>query len=82
MSCFIATCRHEFINVWTSDNPISSIFIRLSRGENDYIPRWTLAAEHYQEGVVLWDIESKRSRPAVQVDSAGKNQFLYKTDSG
>ena len=42
----------------------------------------TLAVKHHHEGVVLWDIASKRSRPAVKMESAGKNQFLYKTDSG
>ena len=78
--------RHEFINVWTVDNPIKRQFthspisfptdIAFSQDGK------TLAVEYFQEGVVLWDIESKRSRPAVQVESAGKNQFLYKTDSG
>ena len=78
--------RHEFINVWTVDNPIKQQFthspisfpieIVFSQDGN------TLAVEYFHEGVVLWDIESKRSRPAVQVESAGKNQFLYKTVSG
>ncbi len=78
--------RHEFINVWTLDNPIKRQFthspISWPRSIVFSQDGKTLASEHYQEGVVLWDIESKRSRPAVQVKSAGKNQFVYKTDSG
>ena len=76
--------RHDFINVWTLDNPIKRQFthspisfpIDLVFTEDGK----TLAVEYFHEGIVLWDIESKRSRPAVNVDSAGKNQFLYKTD--
>ena len=79
-------CRHEFINVWTSDNPIKRQFTHspISFPETIVFSEdgKTLAAEHYLEGVMLWDIESKRSRPAVQVESAGKDQFVYKTDSG
>ena len=79
-------CRHEFINVWTLDNPIKRQFTHspISWPRTFFFSQdgKTLAAEHFQEGVVLWDIESKRSRPAVKVESAGKNQFLYKTDSG
>ena len=78
--------RHEFINVWTIDNPIKYQFTHSPISWPTEIvfsqDGKTLAAQHFQEGVVLWDIESKRSRPAVQVESAGKNQFLYKTDSG
>ncbi|MCG9128216.1 sigma-70 family RNA polymerase sigma factor [Candidatus Poribacteria bacterium] len=78
--------RHEFINVWTVDNPIKHQFTHSPISWPTEIvfsqDGKTLAAQHFQEGVVLWDIESKRSRPAVQVESAGKNQFLYKTDSG
>lgn len=78
--------RHEFINVWTPEHsyrrqfthspisfPTSVVFSQDSK---------TLAVEHHHEGVVLWDIESKRSRPAIKVKSAGKNQFVYKTNSG
>ncbi len=79
-------CRHEFINVWTLDNPIKRQFTHSPIAWPKTIvfsqDGKTLAAEHFQEGVVLWDIESKHSRPAVQVESAGKNQFVYKTDSG
>ena len=79
-------CRHEFINVWTPEHldtrqfthspisfPTSVVFSQDSK---------TLAVEHHHEGVVLWDVASKRSRPAVKVESAGKNQFIYKTNSG
>ncbi len=79
-------CRHEFINVWTPEHPdrrqfthspisfpTSVVFSQDSK---------TLAVEHHHEGVVLWDVVSKRSRPAVKVESAGKNQFVYKTNSG
>ena len=78
--------RHEFINVWIPEYPYrrqfthspisfptSVVFSQNSK---------TLAVEHHHEGVVLWDISSKRSRPAVKVESAGKNQFVYKTNSG
>ncbi len=78
--------RHEFINVWTVDNPIKRQFTHSPISFPTDIAfaqdGKTLAVEYFHEGVVLWDIESKRSRPAVQVESAGKNQFLYKTDSG
>ena len=79
-------CRHDFINVWTLANsntrqlthsPISyPASVEFSEDGK------TLAAEHYHEGVVLWNVASKRSRPAVKVESAGKNQFVYKSESG
>ncbi|MDE0637507.1 MAG: hypothetical protein OXI43_16850 [Candidatus Poribacteria bacterium] len=78
--------RHEFINVWTSDNPVKRQFTHspisfpvsmVFSGDGK-----TLAVKYYQEGVVLWDIASKRSRPAIKEASVGKNQFVYKTDSG
>ncbi len=78
-------CRHEFINVWTSDNPVKRQFthspISFPKSMVFSQDGKTLAVKHHQEGVVLWDIASKRSRPAVKVESAGKNQFVYKTDS-
>lgn len=88
-------CRHEFINVWTPEYPYKRQFthspISFPAYERTSIlfptamfsdDGKTLAVKHHHEGVVLWDIASKRSRPAVKVESAGKNQFLYKTDSG
>ena len=79
-------CRHEFINVWTSDItnkrqfthspisfPTSVVFSQDGK---------TLAVQHHHEGVVLWDIDSRLSRPAIKEESAGKNQFVYKTESG
>ena len=88
-------CRHEFINVWTPEYPYkrqfthSPISFPASARTSISFPTAmfsddgkTLAVKHHHEGVVLWDIASKRSRPAVKVESAGKNQFLYKTDSG
>ncbi len=88
-------CRHEFINVWTPEYPYKRQFthspISFPAYERTSISfptamfsddGKTLAVKHHHEGVVLWDIASKRSRPAVKVDSVGKNQFLYKTDSG
>ena len=88
--------RHEFINVWTPEYPYkrqfthSPISFPASTHSRAAFPTFavfsddgkTLAVKYYHEGVVLWDIESKRSRPAVKEESAGKNQFLYKTDSG
>ena len=89
-------CRHEFINVWTPEYPYkrqfthSPISFPASTHSRAAFPTFavfsddgkTLAVKHHHEGVVLWDIASRRSRPAVKVNSAGKNQFLYKTDSG
>ncbi len=89
-------CRHESINVWTPEYPYkrqfshSPISFPASTRSRAAFPTFavfsddgkTLAVKHHHEGVVLWDIESKRSRPAVKVNSAGKNQFLYKTDNG
>ncbi len=89
-------CRHDFINVWTPEYPYrrqfthSPISFPSSTHSRDAFPTFavfsddgkTLAVKHHHEGVVLWDIASKRSRPAVKVESAGKNQFLYKTVNG
>ncbi len=78
--------RHEFINVWTSDNPVKRQFTHspISFPTSMFFSGdgKTLAVKHHQEGVVLWDIASKRSRPAIKEVSAGKNQFVYKTDNG
>ena len=88
--------RHEFVNVWTPEYPYKRQFTHSpisfptsthSRAAFSTFAVFsddgkTLAVKHHHEGVVLWDIESKRSRPAVKEESAGKNQFLYKTDSG
>ncbi len=79
-------CRHEFINVWTSDNPVKRQFTHspisfpvsmVFSGDGK-----TLAVKHHHESVVLWDVASKSSRPAIKEASAGKNQFVYKTESG
>ncbi|MCG9134358.1 WD40 repeat domain-containing protein [Candidatus Poribacteria bacterium] len=78
--------RHEFINVWTPEHPYrrqfthSPISFPTSAVFSD--DGKTLAVEHHHEGVVLWDIASKRSRSAVKLESTGKNQFVYKTNSG
>ncbi|RKU20474.1 hypothetical protein C6501_00120 [Candidatus Poribacteria bacterium] len=78
--------RHEFINVWTSDNPTKRQFMHSPISFPDSMvfsgDGKTLAVKYYQEGVVLWDIASKRSRPAIKEASVGKNQFVYKTESG
>ena len=79
-------CRHEFINVWSSDNPVKIQFkhspISFPTSVVFSQDGQTLAVQHHQEGVVLWDIESRCSRPAIKEVSAGKNQFVYKTESG
>lgn len=79
-------CRHEFINIRTSDNPIKRQFthspISFPTSMVFSEDGKTLAVQHHHEGIVLWDIESKRSRPAIKEASAGKNQFVYKTVSG
>ena len=78
--------RHEYVDVWIADNPVKRQFkhspISWPRSIVFSQDGKTLAAEHHHEGVVLWDIESKRSRPAIKEVSAGKNQFLYKTNDG
>ena len=79
-------CRHESINVWTTDNPTKRQFTHspisfptsaVFSGDGK-----TLAVQHHHEGVVLWDIVTKRSRPAIKDVLAGKNQFVHKTDDG
>jgi len=89
-------CRHDFINVWTPAYPYkrqfthSPISFPASAHSPTAFPTFavfsedgkTLAVKHHHEGVVLWDVESRRSQPAIKDTSAGKNQFLYKTDSG
>ena len=87
--------RHEFINVWTPEYPYKRQFTHssISFPASAHLPvafpttvfsddGKTLAVKHHHESVVLWDIVSKHSRPAIKVESAGKNQFLYKTDGG
>jgi len=88
--------RHEFVNVWTPEylykrqfthSPISFPTSTHSRAAFPTFAVFsddgkTLAVKYHHEGVMLWDIASRRSRPAVKVESAGKNQFLYKTDNG
>ena len=88
-------CRHEFINLWTPEYPYKRQFthspISFPAYERTSIsfPTTmfsddckTLAVKYHHEGVVLWDIASRCSRPAVQVESAGKMQFVYKTIDG
>ena len=88
-------CRHEFINVWTPEYPRrrqfthSPISFPVYERTSVSFPTAmfsddgkTLAVKYHHEGVVLWDIASRRSRPAVKLESAGKNQFLYKTSNG
>ncbi|MCY4401724.1 MAG: sigma-70 family RNA polymerase sigma factor [Candidatus Poribacteria bacterium] len=79
-------CRHESIIVWTLDHPYRRQFTHSPISFPDSMvfsqDGKTLAVEYYHEGVVLWDIESKRSRPAINDISAGKNQFIYKTVRG
>ncbi len=79
-------CRHEFINVLTFDNPVKRQFTHspISFPVSMVFSQdgKTLAVKHHHEGVVLWDIASKRSRPGIKETSAGKNQFVYKTESG
>ena len=74
-------CRHEFINVWTSEHPYRRQFMHspISFPTSVVFSQdgKTLAVKHHHEGVVLWDVASKRSRPAIEVESAGKNQFVY-----
>ena len=78
--------RHEFINVWTSEKPDKRQFthspISYPTSALFSDDGKTLAVKHHHEGVVLWDVASRRSRPAVDVETAGKNQFVYNSDSG
>ena len=78
--------RHEFINVWTTDNPVKCQLVHspISFPTSMFFSEdgKTLAAQHHHEGAVLWDVASKRSRPAIKEISAGKNQFVHKTNNG
>lgn len=78
--------RHEFINVWSSDNPVKLQFkhspISFPTSVVFSQDGKTLAVQYHHEGVVLWDLKSRRSRPAIKEASAGKNQFVYNTESG
>ncbi len=78
--------RHEFINVWTFGNeharkfthspisfPESIVFLPDSK---------TLVAEYRHESVLLWDVTSSISRPALKAESAGKNQFMHVSTLG
>ena len=80
-------CRHEFIAVWTFDNPHRRQLVHspVSFPESVIFSQdgKTLAADYKQEGVILWDVVNKHSRPAVEMASGtGKNQFVYASVSG
>ena len=88
-------CRHEFINVWTPEYPYKRQITHSPISFPDYectsisYPTTvfsndgkTLAVKYHHEGVMLWDIVSRCPRPAVQVESAGKMQYVYKTIDG
>lgn len=80
-------CRHEFISVWTFDNPHEYRLVHspISFPETVIFSQdgKTLAADYKQEGVILWDVANKHSRPAVEMASGiGKNQFVYASVSG
>ncbi|MCG9126987.1 hypothetical protein JT359_05230 [Candidatus Poribacteria bacterium] len=75
-------CRHEFINVWTFDNPYKRQLVHspISFPESVIFSQdgKMLAADYKQEGVILWDVANKQPRPAVEmVSGIGKNQFVY-----
>ena len=77
-------CRHEFINVWTLDNPHKRQLVHspISFPESVIFSQdgETLAADYRQEGIILWDVANKHSRPAIEMASGtGKNQFVYKS---
>ena len=79
--------RHGFINVWTFDNPhrCQLVHAPISFPELVVFSRdgKTLAADYKHEGVILWDVVNKHSRPAVEMASGtGKNQFVYASVSG
>ena len=78
--------RPASINIWSLGNPRAHTLtcapisypeslIFLTDGK-------TLAAEYLHEGVLLWDITYKRLYPAIEVQSAGKNQFVYLSTFG
>ena len=80
-------CRHEFIAVWTFDNPHKRQLVHspVSFPESVIFSQngKTLAADYRHEGVILWDVANKHSRPAVEMASGiGKNQFVYASVSG
>ena len=79
-------CKHNLINVWTLAKPYTRQLLHSPISYPTSIifseDGKTLAAEHYHEGVELWDVESRRSQPAIKEPSAGKNQFLYHSLNG
>lgn len=79
-------CKHNFINIRTFAKPDTRQLLHSPISYPTSImfseDGKTLAAEHYHEGVVLWDVESRRSQPAIKDPSAGKNQFVYAPING
>ncbi len=79
-------CKHNFINVWTLAKPDTRQLLHSPISYPTLImfseDGKTLAAEHFHEGVALWNVESRCSQPAIKVPSAGKNQFLYAPVNG
>ena len=78
--------RPTYVNLWTSDHPkkrqIIHSPISFPKSATFSHDGKTLAIKHHHEGVVLWDIASRSSRPAIKSITEGKNQFVYKTSKG
>ena len=79
----------EFLEVWTLDNPNSRrtvqthvSFVDTSKSLIFSQDGKTIVAEYRYGSVLLWDIESKRARPAIPTKSAAKNQHIHVSSEG
>ena len=75
---------HQFLEVWTMDNPYPRRTIQTHISFVDtsnslvFLPdRKTLGAEYRYGPALLWDITSKQSQLAINANSGEKKQYLY-----
>ena len=80
---------HEFLEVWTLDNPnprrtiqTHMSFVDTSESLIFSQDGKTIAAEYRSGSALLWDVESKCSRPALSTGLAKEKQYLYTSTNG
>ena len=80
---------HQFLEVWTMDNPHPRRTIQTHLSFVDtsnslaFLPDGkTLAAEYRYGPALLWDITSKQSQLAINANSEEKKQYLYTSPDG
>lgn len=79
----------DFLEVWTLGNPTPRrtvqthiSFVDTSESLIFSQDGKTIVAEYRYGSILLWDIESKRARPAIASESAAKNQHIHVSSEG